>query len=68
MRNLIKMVLKNQSCWSYEITGRKGSKSNRVVLIKSLKGNASAFPFSDLMRTTRFDLEPMFLSHSLSPI
>lgn len=23
----------------------KGSKSNRVVFIKSLKGNASAFPF-----------------------
>ncbi|WP_457809790.1 hypothetical protein [Enterococcus avium] len=24
---------------------KSGSKSNRVVLIKSLKGNASAFPF-----------------------
>ncbi|OJG13961.1 hypothetical protein RU95_GL004365 [Enterococcus avium] len=25
---------------------------------KKKKGNAEAFPFSDLMRTTRFDLEP----------
>ncbi|MDT2567830.1 hypothetical protein, partial [Enterococcus avium] len=25
---------------------------------KKKKGNAEAFPFSDLMKTTRFDLEP----------
>ncbi|WP_373143916.1 MULTISPECIES: hypothetical protein, partial [Enterococcus] len=29
--------------------------------IKKKKGNAEAFPFSDLMRTTRFDLEPKFV-------
>lgn len=27
------------------VSGIRGSKSNRVVFIKSLKGNASAFPF-----------------------
>ncbi|WP_326932365.1 hypothetical protein, partial [Enterococcus avium] len=26
---------------------------------KKKKGNAEAFPFSDLMKTTRFDLEPI---------
>ncbi len=32
------------------------------------KGNAEAFPFSDLMKTTRFDLEPFYLnSFSLYP-
>ncbi len=30
----------------YQASGKNyGSKSNRVVFIKSLKGNASAFPF-----------------------
>jgi lipopolysaccharide/colanic/teichoic acid biosynthesis glycosyltransferase len=29
---------------------------------KKKKGNAEAFPFSDLMRTTRFDLEPNFFN------
>ncbi|MDT2472383.1 hypothetical protein, partial [Enterococcus avium] len=29
---------------------------------KKKKGNAEAFPFSDLMRTTRFDLEPFFMT------